>query len=76
MTSLTSVTSLRGHLGVEAEHVTELGDLADPALQHGAPAVSATGTNINTGTNICQITTITALRLRRKQEGEGNWLQM
>ena len=47
MTSMTSMTSLRGHLGVEAEHVAELRDLTDLALQPRAPAVSATGTNIN-----------------------------
>ena len=46
-TSMTSMTPLRGHLGVEAEHVAELRDLTDPALQPRAPAVSATGTNIN-----------------------------
>lgn len=37
---------LRGHLGVEAEHVTELRDLAHPALQHRAPAVSGAGGGI------------------------------
>ena len=47
MTPVASVTTLRGHLGVEAEHVAELRDLAHPALKPRTPAVSATGTNIN-----------------------------
>ena len=65
---------LRGHLGVQAEHVTELRDLTHPALQHGAPAVSATGANINTGSIFAklpplQLTTKTRGRKLASNEG-------
>ena len=65
---------LRGHLGVQPEHVTELRDLTHPALQHRAPAVSATGANINTGSIFAklpplQLTTKTRGRKLASNEG-------
>ena len=65
---------LRGDLGVQTEHVTELRDLTHPALQHCAPAVSATGTNINTGSIFAKLPTLqltTKTRGRKLASNEG-----